>query len=107
MKVVFNSKDLPTRRLVVNTSIATYPTGPISVGDQIDMVRRDMAMAFADKIIYDDKYIKYESSSGYMHIKGSAYVLTEEELHDLFMQKFQEGVQHAQGFMSRDPLNIV
>lgn len=103
---VTSTADLINRRLQIHKVIAMDRPGEADY--EMHKVKRDMAMALADKIMEKDDFfnLRYEDLAAYgtrmMIVNADCIVITQQEFYNLMRDQFAKGVHHATGFMPRD-----
>ena len=101
MNEIFDLNKLPERRLCVRKMVCLQQH--MDIGQAITIVKREMAMQLATKILEDDTlFFECGDKAGpYSTLEYGAdcIVLTREEYTAVQRQSFTEGIQHASGFM--------
>ena len=102
MNEIFNTNQLPGRRLSVRKMIALHPHMQIS--EAVRIAQRDMAMQLATKILEGDPFF-WERGDKVAQFSTLEYgadciVMTADEYATLKRESFKDGVKHAQGFMA-------
>lgn len=101
MNEIFDLNKLPERRLGVRKMIAIDQC--MNIGQAITIVKREMAMQLATKILEGDTFFFERGGKAGQHSTleygADCIVLTREEYAAVQRQSFTEGIQHASGFM--------
>ena len=99
MNEIFDLNKLPERRLGVRKMIAIDRR--MHIGQAISIVKREMAMQLATKILEGDTFF-FERAGlagpcSTLEYGADCIVLTREEYAAVQRQSFTEGIQHASG----------
>ena len=101
MNEIFSADELPDRRLAIQSVISTQHH--MKIGQAIMLSQENMARQIARKIMDGEPFFKTATrkmgDTKMLEIRADCIVLTTEELRDLKMKSFSQGVSHAQGFM--------
>lgn len=99
MNEIFNSNKLPERRLGVRKVIALNQQ--INTEQAAIMVKRNMAMQLATKMLEEKSFFKEFSEEidgqTIVEYRADVVVLTSDEYAELKRESFKDGMRHAQG----------
>lgn len=102
MTEVFDYNKMPDRRLSVRTMISLHAQH-ISLGETIQIVKRQMAEKLVAKILDDKSFFWSNSdqagSHSFLEYGADCIVLTTDEVAAMKRESFKDGLRHAQGFM--------
>lgn len=98
MRTLYDSKELPGRRLQQRAVIAT-PSYYYSLGDVIVETQRKLIQELATTLVNEEKYVKLIPDNGqFVELYADVIILTSDEYLQLCKQKFKEGLEHAARF---------
>lgn len=100
MNRVFDSNNLPARRLEARAVVAAETQ---NVGEAMVMMREDVIRQIARKLGEDRDLVKIDPARGFVSMRASVIVLTEDEYLLLCQEKFRQGVDHANWFRPMEP----
>ena len=102
MNEVFDTNQLPGRRLSVRKMISLHPH--MEIGEAVMRIQQDMARQLAAKILEGEPFFWSRGDKvaqfSTLEYGADCIVLTTEEYALLKREAFKDGVKHAQGFMA-------
>lgn len=94
MRTLYDSKELPGRRLQQRATITT--SAYHSLGDVIVETQRKLIQELATTLVNEEKYVKLIPDNGqFVELYADVIILTSDEYLQLCKQKFKEGLEHA------------
>ena len=98
MDTIFNTDNLPKRRLVVQMTIANrFAAG---AGREISAMREKIARQLAQKCVECDDLVEIVADDLFLKVQADCIIMTQNELADLMRAQFKAGLEHARGFMT-------
>ena len=105
MNEVFDTNQLPGRRLSIKKMISLHPH--MDIGEAVRIAKRDMATQLATKMLEGEPFFwerggKIEQFAT-LEYGADCIVLTQEEYVALKRKAFADGLRHATGFIPMIP----
>ena len=98
MTPIFDSKDLPGFKIHFRQTFA------IQKRDWdffLSKARSSISRQAAEKIVEQPRFFRLEVKDEYCTVEADMIVMTQDEYCEAMQKKFREGIDHANGFVSR------